>query len=71
LKPVACIVACKWPEADETALFRMADRWEKAAVVLDKVDEYGEKVVNALLGRIEGDTHDDAIDEFWKLSARI
>ncbi|WP_225731248.1 MULTISPECIES: hypothetical protein [unclassified Nocardia] len=65
LKPVAQLVACKWPEADETALLRMADRWDSAGNAITKVHDSGDKVANLALAHLEGRTHDQ-LQEFWK-----
>ncbi|WP_443678169.1 WXG100-like domain-containing protein [Nocardia spumae] len=64
LEPVASIVACKWPECDETALLRMADHWEHMGDTLSRIRAEGDAVTTAILARIDGRTN-ESIQRFW------
>ncbi|WP_063015618.1 hypothetical protein [Nocardia nova] len=65
LKPVASLVACDWPKADETALLRMADHWEHMGDTLSQIRAEGDAVTTAILARIDGRTH-ESIQQFWR-----
>lgn len=65
LKPVAALVACEWPKADETALLRMADHWEHMGDTLSQIRAEGDAVTTAILARIDGRTH-ESIQQFWR-----
>lgn len=65
LKPVASLVACKWPECDETALKHVGEDWDKIATTLEKIKEEGDKVTTTVLSKISGEVH-DSIQKYWK-----
>ncbi|WP_216898584.1 hypothetical protein [Nocardia alni] len=65
LKPVASLVACKWPECDETALKHVATDWDNIATTLGQIRDEGDQVTKAVLGKISGKVH-DAIQKYWQ-----
>ncbi|MBU3061647.1 hypothetical protein KO481_08930 [Nocardia sp. NEAU-G5] len=65
LKPVASLVACKWPECDETALKNVGTDWDNIATTLGQIKDEGDQVAKTVLSKISGEVH-DSIQKYWK-----
>ncbi|QLY31907.1 hypothetical protein H0264_06265 [Nocardia huaxiensis] len=58
------VVGADWPDADETAMNRLADAWKETATTLQEITGDAEQSMTSALTGIEGDVH-VALAERW------